>query len=136
VPTARALNATQSFGINAANGIITSGIVVGTTGGAESINDTHLAAIVANGSGAGQLNYSNQTVVDPYVSGGTSYWTLQRIVTNNQAVNTVTIAEIGLYILAASQGWTFCALRDVLGATVDVTAVSAKLIQYIVSAVN
>jgi len=117
-------------------GQITYGIVVGRDGAtAESINDYKLGTICPHGTAANNLSYSNSPFLDPYVVTTTTYLTQNRVVANYSAA-TVTIAEVGIYCLAGTSAHTYCIVRDVLGAPIDIIVGSAKLIQYIFTSVN
>lgn len=91
------------------------GIVVGTGTTAVTASDIALQTIIASGSGAGQLTYGAETQGTPAVSGANSVWTLQRIFTNNSA-GSITVKEIGMYMVATITPYTFCSARDIVPA--------------------
>ena len=99
------------------------GILVGTGSTAVTINDYALAAKVAQGTGAGQMEYGNHSIVSSTHDGSTySYSGITRTVANNSG-GAIVIAEVGL---ATSMYWDtatyryFLLLREVLGSAVTV----------------
>jgi len=101
------------FGSTAAGaGTNTYGIQVGTGSTANSSATYALASLIANGSGAGQLNYGASAA-----SAATSTLVYSRTVTNNSG-GSITINEAGvtiLYFCYGDTGRSFLIIRDVLG---------------------
>lgn len=110
------------------------GLVVGTGSTAVAITDSALAALIADGAGAGQLSHGAQTVASIGGSGASRSFTVQRIFTNNSGA-AIVVAETG----AHCQSWdtsaaarTFLLWRDVLGSTVSVPNLSTITVTYTV----
>lgn len=120
---------TTQPGYRATSGSLVGGIVVGTGTSAESFEDYVLETPVAEGTGAGQMNYAASDVhVESYVAGTlTKTNTLVRYANNNSAAD-IEINEVALYGRSFANGsvQTVCYARDALGATV-IIAVSAQL---------
>jgi hypothetical protein len=105
----------------AAAGDPNSGIQAGTGNTANAAGTFGLAALIATGSGAGQLNYGSEGITLPSGSAPLSF-THTRTFTNNSG-GTIVIAEVGLVVHgqdSASGSRFFMVVRDVLGATVSV----------------
>ena len=110
----------------------TNGVVVGTGTTAVSISDTALGTIIANGSGAGQLNYLAVTFGAPSVSGSSCSFTVQRIANNGSGAS-ITVTEIGIYCKAANLGGTviyLLTIRDVLASSLAVPNGGAITVTY------
>jgi len=110
----------------------TQGLVVGTGTTAVTILDTALAALIATGSGAGQLTYGTQTINAVAGAGSSRSFSMVRIFTNDSAGNIV-VAECGAYVSSNDSGGTqryFLAWRDVLGSTVTVVPAQTITVTY------
>lgn len=117
------------------NGDNVSGVVVGTGDTPESFNDYALAAALAEGTGAGQVNYmAGEPVVKSWDAGTRTLSVEHKRYINNNSPGTITIREIGL-IANGSQGTSLRALmsRDVLGTPVDVPASGQILAIYTIA---
>lgn len=108
------------------NGDNTLGIVVGTNTTPVTINDSNLLNLIVNGTGAGQLQYSNSALAAPSADSSTSQLTITRNFANGSGA-TITVNEIGLYVYAreGSPGWggtdrCICIIRDVISGGIDV----------------
>lgn len=73
------------------------GILVGTSDAAESLNSHTLGALIANGTGAGQLSYTAQNATIASYDSGTKKMTgtMVRYINNNSGAE-ITVKEIGL----------------------------------------
>lgn len=108
-------------------GTITSGIVVGTGTTAEDRDNYALATLIAEGTGAGQLNYqASLGYVVSAITGGYRD-TYDRQVNNNSG-SSITIYEMGL--IAIHNGVYFLLLRDVLGTPYAVANGAAAVVRY------
>ena len=108
---------------NASSGNDDYGILVGTGSTATDINDYALDTKVAEGTGAGQMEYGNHSIVNSTHDGSTySYAGITRTVANNSG-GSIVVTEVGL---VTSMDWDsstdryFLLLREVLGASVTV----------------
>lgn len=112
-----------------------SGIVVGSSNTAESFEAYTMGALIANGSGAGQLLWGT-TYVDSTVSynAPTKKWTraLSRNFTNASG-STITVRELGLQALANTEAMLVC--RDVLSSEIAVGAGMVLKVTYTMSMV-
>jgi len=118
---------TLDFGMNAAAGLVTKGIVVGTGDTAVTINDYQLAAIIAEGAGVGQINYASCTVATSVVSAPTCGFLVARSAVNNHA-DTITVKESGIYMGQAT--YSMMAVRDVFVTPQDVPNGGSITINY------
>jgi hypothetical protein len=103
-------------GAIAAEGSDIRGIVVGSGATAVAISDYVLAAQIAHGVGAGQLYHYAATFTAPAVSGTSCSWTTTRVFAN-QSGATITVYEIGIYVIGVDTGLAaryFLVIRDVL----------------------
>lgn len=109
------ITTTPTFQTNAAVGGVTSGIILGSGSTTPTPADFVIETLISNGSGAGQLNYQQQTGVQGVqVSGANTSFVFQRLFVNNSAGN-VSVRELGLYTFTG--GSSFLIYRDVLPAT-------------------
>ena len=95
----------------------TYGIVVGTDNTAETNTDYVLGTQIADGSGAGQLDYSSHTWTDAAEVGANVDMYVQRPFINNSGGG-ITIEETGIYVTVQDSGATqryFCIVRDTTG---------------------
>ena len=109
----------DNLGAEPGAGALTRGIIVGIGSTAVSISDYALGTECVEGTGADQLNYLAQTYTAPAVSGSECSFTTTRVANNNSG-NTVTVTEIGIYVLAVDSGSTsriFLGIRDVLASS-------------------
>lgn len=107
--TLRSLNTTSDAVLkaNATIGNPAFGIQVGTGLTAVALGNTALVALIAEGVGVGQLNYSAMTINNPTTVGSTRQFILTRTVTNNSGAS-ITINEGGLALTAAGAStWNF-----------------------------
>lgn len=107
------------------------GIWVGTDDTAPTNTDITLGALIANGSGAGQLNYGIQSgnwQIPASISGNIDFL-LTRSLSNNSG-GTVTIKEIGITIISGTTSWRYLIARDVLGSPVAVGDSESVVVEY------
>ena len=112
-------------------GSTAAGLVVGTGTGAESFEGVALGALVAHGTGAGQMSYQAMTIGIPTYNAGTLTWTwaATRILNNNSG-GTIVVGETGVYGYQAVAGVTYMIMRDLLGATVSVLSGGQVTVTY------
>lgn len=89
-------------------GITAYGLVFGTGSAVVALTDYALQALIAHGTGSGQLSYGSTTANAPTTSGTTRRFTVVRSVTNNSG-GTITVNEVGIYVLSSS--FYFCSDR-------------------------
>ncbi len=93
----------------------TEGIVIGTSATAVDITDNKLVARIAEGTGAGQMNYALQTYAnDITISDPDATFLTSRVFTNNSG-SSITVRETGIYcnMQVANIDEDFCMVRDV-----------------------
>jgi hypothetical protein len=111
------------------------GIVVGTDATAESFEDYHLLAIVANGSGAGQLTYSaSEPVVVTYDAPSKTLTATHVRYFNNNNAAAITIKEVGLTGDYTNNEWRCLPTRDHI-ADVVIPATGQLKVSYAISLV-
>lgn len=104
-------NANTTMQISAGTGATNQGIIIGTGVTAVTAADFNLAALIANGVGAGQMQYQNQISTQGVViTGLTSSFVLQRLFINGSG-GAITVNELG--ILHANGG-PFMLYRDLV----------------------
>ena len=111
------------FDVLAAATNVLFGILVGTGNTAPTINDYTIETLIAEGVGAGQLQYSALTFGAPASDATTSQLTITRNFANGSG-GAITVNEIGL-VCRASYGVTtnieyFLLVRDVIGGGIAV----------------
>ena len=120
---------------DAGAGVVTNGVVVGTGTVAPTIDDYALGAIIAHGTGAGQLQYSAMTFGAPASDATTSQFTLTRDFANGSG-GAITVNEIGLFSRAydgANQ--YFMTIRDVIAGGISVPNGQTLTVNYRIQAV-
>lgn len=112
------------------------GIVVGTGTAAESFEDVALGALVANGTGAGQMSYQAMSLAAPSYNSGTLTWTwvTSRILNNNSG-GTIVVGEVAGYAFHGGTATTYMIMRDKLGSTVSVLSGGQLTVTYTMSLV-
>lgn len=121
----------------AAAGSTNSGILVGSSDSAETLESYDLASKILNGTGSGQLSYQAQeTPVFSYDS-GTKKWTArQKRYFNNNSGAGITVKEIGLVGHRSSyENSRFLLSRDVLGSPVTVPNGGQLSVTYVIEQV-
>lgn len=112
-----------NFDVYAAAGSVLLGILVGTGNTAPTINDYHMETLIADGVGAGQLQYSAITYGAPVSDATTSQLTITRNFANGSG-GAITVNEIGLVCRASYGAGTgieyFLLVRDVIGGGINV----------------
>jgi hypothetical protein len=114
---------------------ITMGLVVGTSGVEESFEDYALGSLVANGTGAGQMNYvATETPTKSY-DAETKTMTVQHMrYINNNSGGDISIQEVGIYAYGKVSGdVSVMVCRDVLLAPVVVPASGQLKVIYQIS---
>ncbi len=103
----------DDFAMNAAAGITTYGIRVGTGNTPVAIDDYALDTAIAEGTGAGQMEHLICTVATSVVAAPSCSFVVSRSIVNNSAAE-ITVREAGIYMrmMAAHHG---CATRDIFG---------------------
>ncbi|MBA7611737.1 hypothetical protein ES703_18966 [subsurface metagenome] len=119
-----------SFRMNAPIANINYGIVIGTDNTAVLISDYALGARIAEGVGAGQMNYQASSVATSVVAAPTCGWIASRAIVNNSGL-TITVREAGIYgWLTEFSSWWVALVRDVLGTPQDVPDGGSMTINY------
>jgi len=103
-------NPVKQFRLAAAAGNATLGIQVGTDATAVAITQTKLIVPIAEGVGAGQLNYQLLAVTVPATIGSRRYTLATRSFVNNSG-NTIIVREIGMIV--DQDDWKFLIARDI-----------------------
>lgn len=119
------------------SGITAHGIVVGTSTAAETFEGYALDALIAEGTGAGQMSYAAITFENPSYDAGTKKFT-QTIIRyiNNNSGGSITVNEAGLYcrlFVAANTSSSvgdFLLARDLLVAGVAVANTAQLKVTY------
>lgn len=108
-----AFSTAYGFSVVATAGDAAWGVVVGTGTTATAISDSKLETQIANGNGAGQLNYGAVSVGQPVTVGSTRQFTVARTFTNNSGAD-INVKEVGLYSKFSVSGYTACIERSLL----------------------
>ena len=120
---------------DAGAGAVTNGVVVGTGTVAPTIDDYALGAIIAHGTGAGQLQYSAMTFGAPASDATTSQFTLTRDFANGSG-GAITVNEIGLFVQAYDDAYQyFMTIRDVIAGGISVPNGQTLTVNYRIQAV-
>jgi hypothetical protein len=90
--------------VEAAAGNANYGVLVGTGTAANDVSTYALAAKIANGTGAGQLQYGATSVTTPATVGQKRQITVARVFTNNSGAS-ITVNEVGLATYHASTSY-------------------------------
>jgi hypothetical protein len=103
-----------SFGIIAGVGDLTQGIIVGTGTTSPTPQDHVIQTPITHGSGAGQLQYQQQTSLSGVqIVGNNSTLILNRIMVNNSG-GTINVSEIGIYANTILYASSFMIYRDLV----------------------
>jgi hypothetical protein len=111
--TLRTLTYNQGTYLNSNGSGSNAGIVVGTGTNAVALTNYALQTLIANGNGAGQLNYGAGTISTTSTTGTTRYFTISRTFKNN-AAGSITVNECGIYCMATSTPYYFMWVRDLI----------------------
>jgi hypothetical protein len=103
------------------------GTVVGTGQAAPAVTDYALGTIVANGTGAGQLQYSAVSFGAPSNTASLANFVISRDFTNAYA-SSLTIYEAGVYIWWNFSGNYYMILHDLINSPSGVTIANAQTI--------
>ncbi|NVM22097.1 MAG: hypothetical protein HWN68_10005 [Desulfobacterales bacterium] len=118
-----AYNATGTYKCNALSGNDDYGLLVGTGITPTDINDYALDTKIEEGTGAGQMEYGNHSIVNSTHDGSSySYAGITRTVANNSG-GSIVVAEVGLVCYMdwdSSTDRCFLLIREVLGTAVTV----------------
>ena len=113
----------SGYGYRGATGSTTNGIVAGTGNAAESFESHILDSLIANGTGAGQLQYQEMSAPTPVWDSQNKTFTLEleRIMINSSG-GAIDVKEVGLialliYAVTVSR---YLVARDVLSSSVNV----------------
>jgi len=110
------------------------GCVVGSGNAAVTINDYRLDSQINHGTGPGQLEHYECTIIyPPSVVGSQCSYRVKRIF-HNASGGPVTVREIGVYA-SISNNYDACVIRDVLGAGAPVPHGGAITVIYTVRAI-
>jgi hypothetical protein len=131
----------QNFACNAPANNDAYGIVVGTGTNAPAVSDYALQTKIANGSGAGQLQYGGVAFGLPTSDSTTSHFTVTRDFSNVSGA-TITVYETGLYVLgdlpepwqstrqSISVQYPIMTIRDVIGGGINILNGETLTINY------
>lgn len=108
----------NDFDMSSPAGNVTYGIVFGTDDTPVTINDYALGALIAEGSGVGQLNHILTTVNASSVSAPNCDFILYRAGVNNSGT-TITVKESGIYVYFGNS-YRCMVIRDVFAVAQDV----------------
>jgi len=117
------------------------GVIVGTSSTAVAVADDNLVAPIANGASAGQFVYYGCWGLNYATGASSASFDIERIFKNSSG-GSIVVAEIGMYAGWAFGGsggegeYTFCILRDVLGATVTVLNGEYLKVKYTITVSN
>ncbi len=105
----------NNFEVNGDYGDI-EGIVIGTGNTAPTISDYVMEALIANGSGAGEMDYQLTAVAASVVSAPNCGFLVERAFVNNSGAE-ITVRESGIiaYCGASAGSRRVCGIRDVFG---------------------
>jgi len=100
------------------------GIIVGTSDSVESFESTALAALIAEGTGAGAMNYILGEVPTHSYDGPSKTWTVVHArYINNNSPGAITVNEVGMVDYdPVNANFRWLVVRDVLGTPVVVPA--------------
>ena len=85
----------QGVGGDAAIGVTTHGILAGTGTNAVVITDYNLQALIAHGTGAGQLSYAAMVSSEGWAVSGSNSWSTRTRTLTNTSGGDITIKEVG-----------------------------------------
>jgi len=109
------------------------GIQIGIGTAKPTPNDTSLNSPIANGTGAGQMQYPTQpTASSVTVNGDTSYFTIQSSITNNSG-SPITVTEVGLLAQTSNTIISGLLAHDLLSSPVTVPNETAITVTYTIS---
>ncbi|MDY6862919.1 MAG: hypothetical protein SV062_08020 [Thermodesulfobacteriota bacterium] len=124
----------QNFWIEAPATNTDYGVLAGTGTTASTISDYVMETLIAEGAGAGQLNYG-ATTVGAVNSDATSAWfTVSRELTNNSGGD-ITVTEIGMVARAMGTPYYILIARDKLDSSETITNGTSKTITYTIKCV-
>jgi hypothetical protein len=119
------------IGGNAAAGVDSYGILIGSSDTAVAIGQYNLGSKIANGTGSGQMSY-NASTVEALTKDATWFFKVIRTFTNSSGA-TVTIRELGLFIQVTLPTKQVMLARDVPPSPISVPAGSTLTMRYIIS---
>jgi len=111
------------------------GIVIGTGTATPTPNDYRLELPIANGTGSGQLVYSNPTFTKPSVSGNTTSMTISQTF-QNQSGASITVTEVGMIAAVWSSSITtqyVLITHDLLSSPITIPNGGVMAITYTIS---
>lgn len=114
-------------------GDVYTGIVVGTGTAAEANTDYAMSALIAHGTGAGQLQYGSQAFTAPAVAGSNVDFVTDRSFINGSGAS-ISVTEIGVHVRPYGYaGASYCrlAIRDLLSSSVAIGNGLTLTVQYI-----
>ena len=133
--TLRLTDGAQDWRSDGAANSATKGILCGTGTTAVTITDYALETAIANGVGAGQLQWAADVFAAISSSGTSRLITQTRAFTNNSA-GAINVTEVAFYAQAADSGSTqrtFCMCRDLLSFTIGIGATKTVTYQFTVA---
>ena len=107
------------------------GIVVGTSDTAFSVEQYALQAVIAHGTGAGQFSYAAQSAwANAYTAGAKTWKSTGTRIFNNNSGGSITVKETGIYM---NNSMVVMAERSVLSPTVTVATGGQLTVTYEIS---
>lgn len=111
-------------------GVTNTGIVIGTGTGTESFESYGLGALIAHGTGSGQMSYSAQDANSSSYNSGTKKWTFTKTRSfQNGSGASIVVGEVGC-IYALSSGVYAIMYRDLLASAVTVVNSGTIVVTY------
>jgi len=127
LPTWYGVASSCGMDINGAAGDVVHGIMIGTNNTAVVATDYKMGTLIANGIGAGQMQYLITTCNAVVNASPRSNLRVDRVFTNGSP-GAITVKELGMYVLI-SAAKTICICRDVIADTA-VAAGSSLFVKY------
>lgn len=130
--TLKAAGTANDFDINRSAGYADFGPVVGTGSTAVTISDYALETLIAQGTGAGQLDYQATAFGSISVADSTCTFTVSRIMVNDSG-GAITVNEVGIYAYAMDSGDSgryFLIVRDIVSGGQEVPDGGSVKLQY------
>ena len=123
-----------NFRMNAGAENPSMGIVIGTDDTPVAVTDYRMGALIAQGFGAGQMDYMAQVIQASAVADPNCDFFMSRQMANNRG-GLITVKESGLYMMmerSLSPFWTAygCGVRDVFGTPQDVPDGGGITVEY------
>jgi len=124
----------QNFRMNAGAENVAMGIVIGTSNTPVAITDYRMGALIAQGFGAGQMDYMAMVINASVVADPNCDFFMSRQMANNSG-GLITVRESGIYVMMERSLSPFtmaygCGVRDVFGTPQDIPDGGGITIEY------